>query len=90
MSGRNARRLALKGTHWTQRQEDGFAVVTMRFPCRGMPAATYQGNDAAERLRRFCIGFLKGSSDGRRELGQPADPVVDALLAEVEAEGDAN
>jgi len=83
--GRNARRLALRGTRWQQRQVGGFAVITISIPTVGMPPATYEGLEASDRLRRFCIGFLSGKAEGERAAGRP-DPVLEALIADAMTE----
>lgn len=55
----------MNGVKWVQRVDETdrrFVVVTMRIPNGGMPTATYSGEAAADRIRRFCHGFLQGGA----------------------------
>ena len=51
------------GYRWKQRMDpddDRFVLFEMRMATQGMPDFEYEGAEAADRLERFCFGFVEG------------------------------
>ncbi len=53
----------INGHHWKQRmdpEDDRFVLIEMRLSTHGMPEFEYDGAGAADRIERFCFGFVEG------------------------------
>lgn len=61
----------LKGTYWKQRrdtEDPRFTIIEMRLGNGGMmPDTEYKANDAFDRIKRFCMGYIAGVREGRGE-----------------------
>jgi hypothetical protein len=82
---RRERRTLRREVHWRQGadpKDPRFVRIEIRIPNGGMPPASYEGDGAFDRIRRFCRSYLCGVRG--LPMHKAEDPAVEALLCEDE------